>query len=786
MSSLPQHLTLVDHVVATAEALVQSFAPPVFPSLETHSDDDFYLSTRRISTDSHVISIWGDRGSGKSTVLARALHKLRNDPRFFVLPPLSPELFGPGDTLVNVVLAAIYRDHEAIAESGPTDEFIELLQRARRSCAVHAVPLERLVTASSSVAEFAREVQNVAGSTEHMWRDAQRVLTACAALRPGRRAVVISVDDSDLVGSARLVDLVRQVRVLGSFDHTVLLVVGRKQDLLSQLVREIRAEQQANFKEYDLEIEKDIRRSVADQMPKVFPLWGEHRVPRPSIQDRLAFSPEDVRADTRAPANTLAQQVAAFDAKLTTVGQPPDLSTRALALDDESALQLWERGIGDLPLPHNARILTQIWHALDHALYATWSNEGSAKPLVDWLSTLVASIHEPYGIDRPLKFDWVWRQTQSGGPQEAQTRVDFDGIYASVYAGPWRQLDRPTRHIEHGSAERGVVFDLRPCTNMISRWRVSSPSVPDYEDDGWPLSLLLAVQGFLADAANLQLTEDSLFTYGVGISTQTYLQDISFYGRCKDDHFIMFPMTPTLRSTVQAITAWNTIVDRATQDELSLRQVLALLLHATTDIFVDQRPANVATAPTDYAGALARVEQTVRACLPLVGSNTTGLGLVQHFLAWYQRWVPAHWHESLFGQEEIRSFCVTYDELSGGLWWGVPAGGYRSVSLFERLRKQVEASGRTEDVEKNAWFGGYATVVDVMQLTMPTTWDMVRNAWRRVVAAPLLGQASIESAGATEPRRAPRPLSRPTARDSEQGRALVDYAVARLRAWANS
>ena len=94
-------MTILQSPASLAEQIVEAvgYISARFLTTEaSDSDDDFTLATNRIRSDTHVISILGDRGTGKSTLLVEVLQLLRADQKYIVLPPFSPELFGDTDT----------------------------------------------------------------------------------------------------------------------------------------------------------------------------------------------------------------------------------------------------------------------------------------------------------------------------------------------------------------------------------------------------------------------------------------------------------------------------------------------------------------------------------------------------------------------------------------------------------------------------------------------------------------------------------------------------------------
>src|ERR1700722_15535434 len=84
-----------------------------------------------------IISIFGSRGTGKSTLLRFAAIALSKHQDHLVLPIIDPEAFAPGDSLAGWVLAQFEREFQTsdrVHEVGPDGRSLEqLLEDLRRA-----------------------------------------------------------------------------------------------------------------------------------------------------------------------------------------------------------------------------------------------------------------------------------------------------------------------------------------------------------------------------------------------------------------------------------------------------------------------------------------------------------------------------------------------------------------------------------------------------------------------------------------------------------------------------
>ncbi|MDR1189179.1 MAG: AAA family ATPase, partial [Bifidobacteriaceae bacterium] len=164
------------------------------------ADHAMEIALQRITEESHIISIWGERGSGKSTVLSSCFKQLKDDRRFALLPPLSPELFPTIADVVDIVLATIATHYESFLPPNSDEiakaELRRSLALARQSAALDNLPVERLVAGMTTATDLERLVERSAGGTERLWLSLQRLVAEIVTADDKRRALIIGVDDA--------------------------------------------------------------------------------------------------------------------------------------------------------------------------------------------------------------------------------------------------------------------------------------------------------------------------------------------------------------------------------------------------------------------------------------------------------------------------------------------------------------------------------------------------------------------------------------------------------------
>ncbi|WP_278100900.1 hypothetical protein [Microbacterium proteolyticum] len=654
-------------------------------------------------------------------------------------------------------------------------EILRLLQTAKRHSAMNAIPHEHLMRAASSISEIAREMQDLAGGTDQMWQDVQRLFTTLVSLDGDATAIIIPIDDADMIKASAQLRLVRQIRLLGACRNAIPIVALKDGEIARHLIRETRNEYYpgAGFKaDFDAGVEREVHDAVAQQLRKTFPQWATYRMPQPSWRESVHYRP---RGDHRDFVDLLA-------------AAEPRNADRSLVVSnmllDPTGPQSTILDTGQVAhlLPTNLRKLAQLWSAI-HLSTVERTGQRELDALARVLESLQNVVDPPFGIETPPvgKFEVF---EEPGRDERVLASIDYRGVYGAVRAGDWFDLD--TDREDPIDSANHVVYDFRPFAELVPRWRVSSSTVKDYLDTQGALSLLLAIQGVVTSDPQIRVTDNSRLTYGVTFDSIRFLQSIRIQNLATDDAFVSFPQSFCLISTVRVISSWTQIIDRARREHLALREILALSIHASVAIFVDDSDVDIEDLATGYTEAFAAASDHAHGIRLRRESGIRVTLRERHYLAWFQYWLPAHWHESIFALEDIDGFARRILSVSGGESAAeAPDHIYINRSLSTRLKTHCEEIGTTQSVEKQAWIGGYERIASALNFKMPHGWaELIIPAWRRTVSAPRVGGAAIAHSVA-QAEQASSPLAQN--RDFlEEGDAdlLVAYVSARLRDWA--
>lgn len=743
-----------ERIMATAERLADEFRETPF-----REASGMRLGLDRIRAESHVISIWGERGSGKSTMLAKAMESLDKKPRFTVLPPISPEFFGPADTLVNVFLASLADQFDGIvgADSPEPDKLalLELLQNTRRKAALNTLrPGELWTPGSPRLGEATREIQSIAGGTEGLWTDIQRLVARLATQRTDCDAIVVGIDDADLMRSDAVMQLVREARLLGSCRHLVVILAGQESEVRGGFLREALEDTVGLTVAGEMPPERrgDLEAVVSAQMRKAFPRSMSFTIESPTWEEQLAF-----RGPTGAPLRSLV------------------LEASRVFLDDNRQPQFWlaEPGVGHAqvvipgPFSPNLRNLAQLHTALAAGL-PRLDGDDRVTRMRTVFELFLSTVDVPYGARQAPEYSF----DLEGSTSTVRATIDFSGLRGIAVPGAWCDID------VMDTTSRPESYDLRPLRAQLGQWRVQSSSADPIDDVRGVRSLLLALQGLLAESTDVRLDERSQLTTGFNLGTYEFAQLVRVHGKPMQGPVITLPESPTLTATLRVASAWNDLVRRAVDERLALIDVFALVLRATHEIFfLDQAP-RLGGYDLEYRQALAEVDAAARDCFDRIFRGDRLLLLHQHFLSWYQYVVPWQWNEAFFEADDILRFCTRLVETSRGtVAHSSPTRTYPNASLASGLRRVSSDAGRKEKVESFGWAGGYQVAVDALDIQLPANWDRLRQVFLRDRVARAAGPEAVALV-----------LSKPTEDDSQaidDSERLLSFATARLNNWAN-
>lgn len=774
------HQELADEICT----LISTFVSSDSESNDTELDR-LHTSLARISRASSVVSIWGERGSGKSTLLSTCLHKLGQSADYIVLPPISPELFGAHDTFLNVALAAL-SDHIQRTTSSDHEKRLQLtkaIQLARRNAALNSVPLDNLITASTSAISFARELQEVAGSTESLYFDLQRLITEATTLAQAK-AIIIAVDDADMAHQGTIPGLITAIRNIGSLQNTVLLVAGNRNDFSDRLISElIPAHLDSNSDvlraQYDRHM-NHLQTQVDAQLIKTFPKWAAFDMPQISCSDRLQYHPDPHKSTI---ANLITTILSGDDQTYLSHNS----AVSELYVQEDQLQRLLNDTLFHPPLPSNLRMLHQY-----HSRLNIIQRDSHSRRLAALLTYLAQSVSRPFASDTEIAFSF------SANTDRIHSYVLFSGIYKVIRSRGFEHallLDSSTssHSLASTTPRSSAELSLRPIVGTSSRWH-SSNADGAVRDDSPSCEYALAIQGILLSNEAVLIDPTSQFAYGLYDSDYRFLQEFRVASSATDNSVLLFPLTPSLVSTLRVTHAWNTLVEHSTTNSLTIKEVLALSIHAITDIFIHERTFDPSRHTIDYDSALAQAHQYAEAAFHDLDGSTSSESLRAHYLGWYQRFLPSHWHEALFHEDQIRQFCQKMVSVSGGTDPADhPSNRYAEFSLGARIRRHVSKLGTSsESIRKAAWVAGYATVVEEFEIDVPATWDIFQREWNRIIYKQLFGNSAVETSLSGDEMT----VGGIAASISDNSRALntkpsgnlalTDFTIARLRAWAKA
>lgn len=754
-------------------------------------------STKRLSglgQEARVVSVWGPKGTGKSSIVGAVQECLLNeaDHPFVVVGPIQPEFFGPADNLLSVVLAELRRElirtlAEEESPSVSSDEarrIIAAIEGAELTVAVSQATLPLLANAAATVDEFGRQIQRVAGATGGLWR---RLAEATTQVAEAYGWIAILVDDPDLAPYQTL-STFRDIRNLATLPGVALLVAGNR-----EMTRPALAPSS------DLEIDgsggaPDSRRwpSVGAELlaaeTKVFPLSGSFSTSPPPWEERKAF----VKLGRSESIEELLRQCA-----------PYTPSDRNLLLNSLTAHSPLSAGY---PLPERFRSLAQLWDQLDNMRQRPPTDLAtSVDPSLTMsylCNALFAHICPPRGA-RPIALSWgPVIETPSG--RRRRVSCKFLSLNSGVTADSGF---RDQVVLESSDNDNAVHLRLRSAQQVGSAcfWareedfpRAAFKS-DAAEDD---MAAVLAIQEILYDSKLFDVGDEEALAGGFRPPSMAFLQVVRFEGQETDDHLVTLPTVKTWSGIAPAAQAWNGIVERWRDQGLSCVEVLALTLGAAHAL-ANRDGFEAATASLDYRGALGILESYITT---LEGSDDQLTLGQQELVNWYIGSVPAHWHSSIFGEEDIDLFTTNWNRVAKN--WTSNASSsrrYRKWTLGQRLSSSLEDARDAGRALKLAWLGGYEQVVDRLAIKVPALpFSRVCRAWRDRVRMRHLGTVATRDAAAppeenTGPESDAVPMTQPSegadllssapapAADSEEARdGLMQAALLAIDQWQAS
>lgn len=246
-----------------------------------------------------IVSIFGGRGTGKSTILQFSAHSLAAEPDHVVLSVIDPEAFSPGDSLVGWVLAQLdqeFSDSDREFESDDCDRSLgQQLDDLRRAQAARgSFYFEGLEQRGLSVDDFSRDAVKLPTYGVRAPSQISALLDnfALARQQPKLR-IVIPVDDADLYPDL-LPGIVGDAQLLSASQRVVLLFAADREILAQSLqmaALSSRSNSAATALANGILTAGDVRNAVARRLVKHFPRSLRVELPSLSPAERLDFRP---------------------------------------------------------------------------------------------------------------------------------------------------------------------------------------------------------------------------------------------------------------------------------------------------------------------------------------------------------------------------------------------------------------------------------------------------------------------------------------------------------------
>lgn len=243
-----------------------------------------------------VVTILGDRGMGKSTVLRFALRMLRTEPSCVVLPVIDPESFAIGDSLAGWVLAQLEQEIEAEAGVAWREKHLGVhLQELARNLAVRGSAfLPGLEQRGLTFEDFGRDAVKLPRRGVHIGSDWASLLDGIAEARGERfMQLVLAVDDADLAPDL-LPSIVRDAQLLGASPRTALIFAAHRSTLRRSLeigLLTSYGSAGATALEQGLLTAAELRDTVDRRFVKSFPRSLRVELEALEFDERLRFTP---------------------------------------------------------------------------------------------------------------------------------------------------------------------------------------------------------------------------------------------------------------------------------------------------------------------------------------------------------------------------------------------------------------------------------------------------------------------------------------------------------------
>jgi len=683
-------------------------------------------SLARIAQETTVFSVWGGRGSGKSSILTSVAQiltdesKFNNATPFLIIGPIQPELFGPSDSILNVTLAelkqtVINNSSDVGVNESKYRDAITSLERAQLTTAVSQASIQMISNAAATVDEFGRQLQRVAGATSDLW---QSLAEATAQVSDIYGLIVIIIDDPDLA-STQTLEVFRDLRNLGSLPGVALLV-GVNRDNVRRIISNIHDQQ----REIDWQRWPYIDPEIVSFEEKIFPISRSFHTSCPTPKERVQF----VKLGGVDSITTLIQECAVY------VPRCEGLIERALTSTD---------GLADgSPLPGRYRPLVQLWdhfNSMRSKAHHDLSDTERAIAVSRLCDILLSQIQPPRGVKTLPSLTWgSMISTSNDSEEKRMLRARLLSLIPGVVAENFRY---PVLSDKQNTA---AELQLRPISSTGTPYWIKSDEYPktNFDPNGRvdDFAVILAIQEIIWDSRLFNM-EESEERFGGGLRPPefAFLQVVRVEGQDTDDYFVTLPNAKTWSTVLRTARAWNGIVDRWREERLGIREVLALSLNAAAKICYSSDEFRISDSIIEYDKALRIIEIIIQ---NLITKNTLTLA-EQELVNWYIGFVPAHWHSSIFDSSEIEKYLHSWNSIYPHFSSKYGSRIRRPWTLVERIGQMLDQSPDAGLALRYAWIGGYEKTLNNMTKIgvslSRTRFERILNLWNKRITARRVG-----------------------------------------------
>jgi hypothetical protein len=668
----PEHLT--EHREAILE-LIDSIRESV---PEQMANQELIKLRQYLFADApSTVTILGERGSGKTTLMFAVCGELMRRNVDLVLPPLHPELFSANESVISAFLAslwAIFVDYddadrkEALGDDQVDTDLIRLLADSARSHAASQTSREALAHATDSTIDFAEDAVAISRSSARLpGQVGELARRICLPAEGPPRLMIVPVDDPDLApGKVR--SILRDLRVLGSIPGVVPIASFCRADLADAWTLDHPASSESGRQAFLYERE----------MEKLFPYRSRFEIQPFAAGDRVSFAPVGENEPLREKLGNLDRALGGTR-----------LSEAFTRTDPLYRLPN--------PLPQNPRTLVQLWSMLDQID----SRHGEIRPAVidQALRSLCALLSEPLRVNLGLDpgddyYELGIRDTEDDSDR-TEIAVNLHGT--EIYGRFLTQLNNanPGQSIAQlGFRGLGGITAAKPDPDSTDGRRRELPAIA--------ASALLAFQ-----EVTLGSNRFHVIGSGTRLDRNDWLsaQEVTIAGMATDDYFFTLPEAATLSEIFEVGAAWQGLVEMAERgarnDELLCAAVVASL-----------GPMGGAPehAPQTYTQAIEAATDLYEQAKERDDRSSA------RFRSWYEFDLPMHWHSALLEAEVLHHCFATYLEAAeDALKRDVDSLHKSPRALIDvRFERILSVITDDEDRARHCWIAGYFELADAL------------------------------------------------------------------------